>query len=117
MNTRHLIETYHHAWTSGDFTTARECLADGLDFRGSIDAFSTADDFIVALKQFKQMLRSVTIVQSFYDAEGAALLYDCDTASPAGLLRTAEFFTVSEKKISAIRLVFDASALRQAMQH
>jgi hypothetical protein len=49
MNTRQLIDAYHQAWTEGDFTTAREFLADNLDFKGSIDSFSNADDFIAAL--------------------------------------------------------------------
>ncbi|MEI6757124.1 MAG: nuclear transport factor 2 family protein [Chlorobium sp.] len=115
METQQLIESYHQAWTNGDFATARRCLADDLDFRGSIDTFSKADDFIAALSQFRQMVRSVTLLQSFYGKEGAALLYDCDTPTPAGVIRTAEFFTVSKEKISAIRLVFDATELRKSM--
>ncbi|NTV02027.1 MAG: nuclear transport factor 2 family protein [Chlorobiaceae bacterium] len=114
MGTRQLIDRYHRAWTAGDFTTARECLADNLDFRGSIDTFSTADAFIEALRGFRQMLRGVTLLQGYHDRQGAALLYDCDTASPAGILRTAEFFRVSNGKIESIRLVFDASELRKA---
>lgn len=116
MDTRELIERYHNAWTTGDFTTARNCLADSLDFRGSIDNFSDADTFIEALKGFMQMVSKVTLLQSYVDNDGAALLYDCDTASPAGNLRTAEFFSVSNGKIAAIRLVFDATELRKAMQ-
>ncbi|MCX6179392.1 MAG: hypothetical protein NT163_08540 [Chlorobiales bacterium] len=57
-------------------------------------------------------LQGVTMLHSFYDTESAALLYDCNSASPAGVIRTAEFLTVSDNKISAIRLVFDASELR-----
>jgi hypothetical protein len=116
MDTRMLIDTYHLAWTNGDFDTARNCLADDLDFRGSMDAFTKADDFIAALSQFRQMVQGVELLQQFYDETGAALLYDCHTVSPAGVIRTAEFFTVTENRISAIRLVFDATALRQAMQ-
>lgn len=116
MDTRQLIETYHGAWTTGDFQTARTCLSDNLDFQGSIDTFSNADDFIEALKGFGQMVKSVKLLKSFYDAGGAALLYDCDTVSPAGVIRTAEFFSVSDNRISAIRLVFDATALRLAMK-
>lgn len=116
MDTRNLIETYHHAWINGDFAAARACLADNLDFRGSMDSFSNADDFLAALAQFREMLRGVTVLKSFFDDEGGALLYDCDTAGPAGIIRTAEFFTVSGAGISAIRLVFDAAALRQTMQ-
>lgn len=116
MDTRALIDRYHNAWTVSDFTTARNCLADSLDFRGSMDSFSDADAFIGALKGFMQMVRKVTLLQSYYDSKGAALLYDCDTASPAGVLRTAEFFSVSNDKIESIRLVFDATELRKAMQ-
>ncbi|MBI3480034.1 MAG: nuclear transport factor 2 family protein [Nitrosomonadales bacterium] len=114
MSTRELIEIYHHAWTSGDFSTARACLADNLDFKGSIDTFHTADEFMAALKKFQSMLRGVKLLKNFFAQDGAALLYDCD--SPAGLIRTAEFFTAKGGKISEIRLVFDASELRKLMQ-
>jgi ketosteroid isomerase-like protein len=116
MNARQLIETYHQAWTTGDFDTARRCLADDLDFKGSIDSFSKADDFVGALKGFQGMLRRVTLLKSLFEKEGAALLYDCDTATPAGVIRTAEFFATKNGKIAEIRLVFDASELRKLLQ-
>jgi hypothetical protein len=115
MSTQQLIETYHNAWTAGDFVAARRCLADDLDFKGSIDAFHKADDFVVSLKRFQGMLRGVKLLKSFFDQDGAALLYDCDTVTPAGVIRTAEFFSTSNGKISEIRLVFDASELRKLM--
>jgi len=115
MSARRLIETYHQAWTTGDFDTARRCLADDLDFKGSIDAFRRADDFVGALKGFQGMLRGVTILKSLFELEGAALLYDCDTATPAGLIRTAEFFATKNGRITEIRLIFDASELRKLM--
>jgi hypothetical protein len=113
MDTRELIEQYHKAWTGGDPAAARRFLADDLDFQGSIDTFTRADDFIAALTQFSHIVTGVTILKSFFDKDSAALLYDCNTATPAGVIRTAEFFTVSGNKISAIRLVFDATALRE----
>jgi SnoaL-like domain len=115
MTARHLIETYHHAWTTGDMARARGCLADDLDFKGSIQTFQGADDFLADLKRFHGMVRGVTLLQSFFSEGGAALLYDCDTASPAGVIRTAEFFTVRSGKIAEIRLVFDATELRKLM--
>lgn len=115
MDARTLIETYHNAWTSGDFATARRCLADDLGFKGSIDTFSKADDFMKELKGFHGMLRSVNVLKSFFDHHGAALLYDCDTATPAGTIRTSEFFSIHKGKINEIRLVFDASELRKLM--
>jgi hypothetical protein len=115
MNTRQLIETYHNAWTTGDFVTARLCLVDDLDFKGSIDIFHKADDFVGALQRFHSMLRDVKLLNSFFEQNGAALLYDCDTVSPAGVIRTAEFFSITSGQISEIRLVFDASELRKLM--
>ena len=115
MNTRELVETYHQAWTTGDFVTARRCLADDLDFKGSIDTFQRAEDFVGALERFQTMLRGVKLLKKFFDQRGAALLYDCDTVSPAGVIRTAEFFSIDSGKIKEIRLVFDASELRKLM--
>jgi hypothetical protein len=115
MDTKQVVTNYHNAWTSGDLGKARVYLADDLDFKGSIDTFRKAYDFIGALAMFQKMLRRVTLIQSFYSESGAALLYDCDTLSPAGVIRTAEFFTVSDGKIKSIRLVFDATELRKLM--
>ena len=115
MDARQLIETYHKAWTGGDFATAQGCLAIYLDFRGSIDSFTRAEDFLASLKRFQAMLRGVTVLRQVLDSEGGALLYDCDTASPAGVIRTAEFFTVRDGRIAEIRLVFDATELRKLM--
>lgn len=116
MDSRDLIDRYHTAWTDGDFTAARNCLADDLDFKGSIDTFSNADDFIEALKRFMQMVRKVTLLQKYHDDDGGALLYDCHTDTPAGVIRTAEFFRVSDDRITTIRLVFDATLLHGAMK-
>ncbi|NTW52542.1 MAG: nuclear transport factor 2 family protein [Chlorobiaceae bacterium] len=115
MDTRALIESYHQAWTNGDFATARNLLADDLDFRGSVNTFTNADDFVAVLTHFTQILKGVTMLRSFFDEKGGVLLYDCHTVTPAGDIRTAEFFTVSGNRISEIRLVFDATELRKAM--
>jgi hypothetical protein len=115
MDTKQVVKNYHNAWTGGDLGKARVYLADDLDFKGSIDTFSKADDFIVALTMFQQMIRSVNLIQSFYSESGAALLYDCDTMSPAEVIRTAEFFAIRDDKIKSIRLVFDATELRKLM--
>lgn len=115
MDTRQIVTGYHYAWTGGDMKAARGFLADDLDFQGSIDTFRRADDFIVALTGFQKMLRGVSLMQTFFSESTAALLYDCDTMSPAGVIRTAEFFTVIDGKIKAIRLVFDTNELRKLM--
>jgi SnoaL-like domain len=115
MSAASAVTTYHEAWTHRDMDTARSYLADDLDFQGPIDTFSSADDFIATLTGFAQMLTRVDLLHEFYADDSAALLYDCVTNSPAGTIRTAEFFGLRDGKIASIRLVFDASALRQVM--
>ena len=115
MSDGNLVRKYHEAWTQRDMTTARSCLADDLDFQGPIDTFSSADDFIATLTGFAQMLTRVDLRQQFYTDDAAALLYDCDTNSPAGTIRTAEFLGLRDGKIASIRLVFDATVLRRVM--
>jgi hypothetical protein len=115
MDTKQVVTNYHNAWTRGDVEAARGYLNDDLDFQGSIDTFRRADDFIVGLAMFHKMLRGVNLIQGLYSETGAALLYDCDTMSPAGVIRTAEFFDVRDGKINSIRLVFDATELRKLM--
>jgi len=112
---RGLVERYHNAWTNGDFHTARGCLADDLDFKGSIDTFHSADALMAPLRMFQSMLRQTTLIKAVFEEDRAALLYDCDTVTPAGVIRTAEFFTTAGGKISEIRLVFDATELRKLM--
>ena len=115
MDTKQVVTNYHNAWTSGDMEKARVYLVDDLDFKGSIDTFCRAADFIAALTMFQKMIQKINLIQSFYSENGAALLYDCDTMSPAGMIRTAEFFMVKDGKIKSIRLVFDATELRKLM--
>jgi len=110
---RDVVRGYYHAWTSGNLELARFFLADQLDFQGSIDTFTSADDFIEALGEFHPILKGIHLLKEFYSGGGAMLLYDCLTDSPAGRIRTAEYFGVSDRKIFEIRLVFDATLLRQ----
>lgn len=112
---RDTVRAYYESWTRGDMPRARSCLADDLDFQGPIDSFTGADPFIAALTGFAGMLTRVELLQELYAADEAALLYDCVTASPAGTIRTAEFFRLEGGKIVQIRLVFDATELRKLM--
>ena len=112
---RSTVRDYFESWTRGDMAGARTRLADDLEFRGPIDRFDSADSFVGALAGFAGMLTRVELVQELYADDEAALLYDCVTASPAGTIRTAEFFRLRDGRIASIRLVFDATELRKLM--
>ena len=115
MTTRDIVKGYYLAWTSKDLAAARSYLSPNLNFQGSIDRFDNADDFARALGGFTQMLVETRLISEFYGETDAMLLYDCVTPTPAGTIRTAEYFRVQDGKIQEIKLVFDATALRAMM--
>jgi hypothetical protein len=109
MTAQQVIEGFYQAWTTGNLKKARTFLADNLTFQGSLETYDNVDDFMAALARFQGMLKEALMIKSFFGDEGGSLLYDCDTKTPIGIMRTAEFFTVIEGKITEIRLVFDAT--------
>jgi len=112
---RAIVKGYFGAWTCGDVEGARRFLSDRFAFQGSIDTFQSVDQFLDALRGFQRMLKTTSLMKEFYSSEGAALLYDCITDTPAGTIRTAEYLAVREGKIFEILLVFDATRLRRLM--
>ena len=104
--TRKIVEGYSNAWTTGDLNTARTFLADNLEFRGSIDNYDDADSLISSIGVFLHILKSVNVISAFYDAGEAILMYDCVTESPAGTIRTVEYFKVEDKRRSKSKITF-----------
>lgn len=116
MSTESIVHAYFDAWTQGRFGVARQLLDDKLKFRGSIDHFDSADDFVTTLRLFGQMVQGVKLQEQFVDGDRAALLYDCITTTAAGAVRSAEFFKVRNGRITEIALIFDATQLRKVME-
>jgi hypothetical protein len=89
-----------------DFTGARALLHDDLDFRGPIDTFDNADDYIDALERLSQITRGADVQKVFVDGDDVCVIYDLHTAvanSPV-----AEWQRISGDKIAAVRVFFDA---------
>jgi hypothetical protein len=113
--TKAAVEGYTEGWIAKDLDAARTHLADELDFQGSIDRLTRADDLIAAIRGLIPIIRKVDRLDALYDGDRAFLLYDLVTESPAGTLRCAEHFVVRGGKIVRMRLVFDATELRKMM--
>ena len=114
--TRNIVEGYTNAWSSGDLKAARSYLADDLEFKGSVDNFNDADSLISALSLFLKIFKSLSMITTFYHEDEAIQMYDCVTDSPAGTIRTVEYFKLKGGKIKEIKRIFDASELRKLMK-
>ena len=117
--TKDVVKGYAEAVWKGDLSDARKYLADaGFSFDGTLAKYEgkgSADKVIENVKGFRQMVKGVTFLEEVYSGNTASLLYDVATASPAGTIRMAEFYEVSNGKIVKMKLVFDASELRKMM--
>jgi len=101
-----LAERFSKAWTSGDFEAARALLADDCHFKGPLDEFHLADDYIAALRRLQGMLKGVQGEGLIAEGDQVADFHILDT--PVGKAPVAEWFRVSGDKIVEIRAYFDA---------
>lgn len=105
---RDVVARYHEAFAGKDFATARSLLHDDLEFRGPIDTFATADDFIAAIQGLSTIVEEVRLRKLFSEGDEACILYDLVTTTPAGTAPVAEWYRVRGDRIAAIQAYFDA---------
>jgi ketosteroid isomerase-like protein len=106
--TREIVDRYYAAWGNKDIPTVRSLLHDDLSFRGPIDTFNRADDYVASVQNLFAIVRGVEPQRVFVDGDDACTIYDLVTATPAGTAPVAEWITVRGDKIAAIRVYFDA---------
>ena len=113
-NTLQLVRSYYDSWQGGsercDEARLRSVLHPRLVFESPMGRKEQLEDFLPGLLRFSQTLNKRDMLQLFAVGNEAAAIYDCDLAPPIKQLRCAEFFRVEGGQITAIRLVFDATA-------
>jgi hypothetical protein len=103
-----VVEQYQRAFGSGDVQSARSLLADDLHFEGPIDQFEKADDYIESVAKLHQIVKGIDVKKILADDTDVVTIYDMHTNTPAGTSNIAEWATVANGKIVAIRVFFDA---------
>jgi hypothetical protein len=114
LSTEDVVQAYHLARFRGDVAAARALLSDGFGFESPLMR-GGADDHLDSLGAFLSVVTSVDMVSALYGADEATLVYDVHTATPVGTQRTAEHFRLTDGRITAIRLIFDASGWRRLL--
>ena len=105
---KEIVERFHQAFAAKDFATARGLLHDDLDFRGPIDTFGSADDYVAAIQQLSAIVEDVRVRRVLGEDDDVCVLYDLVTATPAGTAPVAEWYRVRGDRIAAIQAYFDA---------
>lgn len=112
-----LVDAYYASWRGGiesfDEKQLGAILAEDLDFEGPIAGKRRgAAGFIGGLRRFVEGLQAPVVVLRRVDSDGeVAVLYDA--ALPKGTMRFAEFFSVEQGRIQALKLLYDATQYRE----
>jgi hypothetical protein len=103
-----IVRSYQTALGKGDFATARTLMQDEMTFQGPFDTFTTADEYLGALKRLAAIIERIDLKKVFVEGNDVCVLYDMVTNTPAGTAFIAEWYQVTGGKIAALRAVFDA---------
>jgi ketosteroid isomerase-like protein len=101
-----VVERWHIAWAGKDFDTGRRLLHDDLSFRGPIDTFDNADDYLAALQRLAGMVASVDLQRTVAEGDQVVLMLELET--PMGRSPVAEWYRVRDGKIAEVQVYFDA---------
>jgi hypothetical protein len=97
---------YYRAWTSHDFDRAMTYVAEDIVCHAPAGRLEGAEAFRGFMGPFVEIVTSAHLIAAFGDDKTALLMYDADTV-PVHNAPGAEFVTVTDGKISQIRIIFD----------
>lgn len=104
---RDVVMEFQNAVGKRDFAGARNLLQDDLEFRGPLDTFHKADDYLHAIQKLSAIVERVDIKKVFEDGSDVGLFCDLVT-KVVGTSFVAEWYQVSDGKIASVHVVFDA---------
>jgi limonene-1,2-epoxide hydrolase len=110
---KELVTRYQEAMGRDDWKAARAFLRDDLEFRGPLDTFHKADDYIAALQRLYPMVESVDVKRTFAEGEDVVVLCDIHFRPPMATMYVVEWYRVSGNKISNVQVVFDPRPMTQ----
>jgi hypothetical protein len=96
-----------HAWTSGDFETARSLLAEDVVFVGPLGAVEGLAACMQGLRELAQFVKGVERKKVISAGDDVCVIYDLLVVS-APPVPTAGWYHIREGKIDSVRAFFDA---------
>ena len=106
VNSGQVVAEFGAAFAKKDFVSARRWLHDDLTFRGPIDTFHRADDYIASIKNLAAIMKGIKEERTIAEGQEIAVFYILDTQIAAAPV--ADWYTVRDGKIASIRTYFDA---------
>ena len=99
---------YFEHWSNKEYETSAQYLDENLSFKGPIDTFSNAKDYLAAIKRLAPIVVEVHKKRTFVDGKDTCFIYELVTNTPAGTVPCAEWIHSDQGKVKSIQVFFDA---------
>ena len=99
---------YFEHWSKKEYQASAQYLDDNLSFKGPIDTFNNAKDYLQAISRLAQIVTEVLRKKTFVDGKDACFVYELVTNTPAGTVPCAEWIHSDHGKVKSIQVFFDA---------
>jgi hypothetical protein len=104
-----IVAFYVSSWVCDDPAAVRRLLAPDVEVEWNLDAPVDDEELVQTLHRIAVFADSVTIISRVCAGDRAALVYDL--GAPFGTARMAEFLSVQDGHVSAVRQVYDGTAI------
>lgn len=108
---------YFQYWSKKEYQASATLLDEHLSFKGPIDMFDNAKDYISSINRLGQIVREVRTKQTFVEGKDVCVIYDLVTNTPAGTVPCAEWIRADGGKVKAIQVFFDARPFAPMFEH
>ncbi len=110
-NAREVVDQYFDALARKDFAAMRPLLHDDVSFKGALGTTDGVDDYLSGLQQMMAVMTSMERRVIFSEGENVCQIYDLTLAKPPVTLPIAQWLTVRDSRIVALRVYFDPRPL------
>ena len=110
------LEYFDH-WSRKDYQGSARYLDENLSFRGPIDTFNNAQDYLKAIARLAPIITEVRKRKMFVEKMDVCVVYDLVTNTPAGTVPCAEWIHADQGKVKSIQVFFDARPFAAMFAH
>ncbi len=116
-STSEIALKYFDHWSRKDYQGSARYLDENLSFRGPIDTFNSAQDYLKSEARLATIITEVRKKKTFVDKMDICVLYDLVTNTPAGTVPCAEWIHADHGKVKSIQVFFDARPFAAMFAH
>ncbi len=110
-NAREVVDRYFIALARRDFAAVRPLLHDDVTFKGALGTTEGAEDYISGLRRMMAAMTGMERRVIVAEGEEVFQVYDLTLSEPVVTLPIAQWLTVRDGRIAALRVYFDPRPL------